>query len=181
MQQIPCKMQSGPCQNVANNIQNDRFQFQTVANAWQRVPGKKATKKETYAKKIPKTILHPDVMISIENLSCEYILMKTVVCVCARSLSLYMYTYIYIYCTHSYSHAVCVIMCTFVLSVRTGPQGECVYCVLVFGRLRRVPTATVERAILQAANTPCRSPARTWLVVKTWFLRRTQCLRKRQF
>ena len=45
----------------------------------------------------------------------------------------------------------------------------------IFNRLRRVPPATMERAILQAASSPCRSPARTWLVLKTLFLRRTQC------
>ena len=33
----------------------------------------------------------------------------------------------------------------------------------IFNRLRRVPPATMERAILQAASSPCRSPARTWL------------------
>ena len=44
----------------------------------------------------------------------------------------------------------------------------------VFNCLRRVPPATMERAFLQAANSPCISPARTWLVFKTWFLRRTR-------
>ena len=48
----------------------------------------------------------------------------------------------------------------------------------IFNCLQRVPTATMERAILQAANSPCISPAITWLVFKTWSSRRTQCLRK---
>jgi hypothetical protein len=39
-----------------------------------------------------------------------------------------------------------------------------------FNRLRRVPPASMERAILQAANSPCRGPARTWLLCKTWCL-----------
>ena len=33
-----------------------------------------------------------------------------------------------------------------------------------FNRLRRVPPGTMEKAILQAANSPRRSPAKTWLV-----------------
>ena len=37
----------------------------------------------------------------------------------------------------------------------------------VFNRLRRVPPATTERAILQAANSACTGPARTLFVCKT--------------
>ena len=41
-------------------MQNDRFQFQTVANTRQVVPGKKSPQKnQTLSKKTPKTILHP--------------------------------------------------------------------------------------------------------------------------
>ena len=54
----------------------------------------------------------------------------------------------------------------------------CIY-IYIYNRLRRVPPATMERVILQAANSPCISPARTWFVLKTWFLRRTQCLCKK--
>ena len=53
--------------------------------------------------------------------------------------------------------------------------------IYIFNRLRRVPPATMERATLQVANSPCRGPARTWLVLKASFLRRTQFLCKKVF
>ena len=40
----------------------------------------------------------------------------------------------------------------------------------LFNRLLRVPPATTERFILQAANSPCTGPARTWFLCKTWCL-----------
>jgi hypothetical protein len=48
----------------------------------------------------------------------------------------------------------------------------------IFNRLRRVSPATMERAILQAANSPCTGSARTWFLCKTWRLWITQYLCK---
>ena len=55
---------------------------------------------------------------------------------------------------------------------RTGLLTIINHYLTAFGVFRRPPW---KGAILQAASSPCRSPARTWLVLKTLFLRRTQC------
>ena len=58
----------------------------------------------------------------------------------------------------------------------------------VFNRLRRVPPATMERAILQAANSPCTGPARKHCVcvkhgfcVKQFFVAKTVLTQKHWF
>ena len=94
----------------------------------------------------------------------EYIYIYMYIILFIHTYFLYLYIYLFIYISASKIGWVHLKM------VGISPHCD------LSNSLWRVPPATRERVILQVANSPCRGPAKTWLVLKTWLLRRRQFL-----